>query len=479
MKTSPFIALCAAGLVVVALRAPAVAAATPTPSPQARVTVAPAPRAAMPTSSAAASPIALPTAPPWHEETGPQPSPTPLSLSDAESVALASSPALAVSRAIVDQNNAGIGIAKSGYLPDLTANANYLKTGSRDVNYNPFIENQNQAFLELKQLILDGGRVSAEAQAARFSTDAAKLSLLRSIQTVLLTVAQEYYTALQARHQLQAAQRSLEVAKVQERLVEAQYHAGVASHADVLTAQLPVAQAQVTVDQAQNGEAQNVVSLLTTMGLPATTPVALKDDIAVTGAQPKLDAIIDEALHQRPDLAAAKSQADSAQASVRAAKLAGFPLIDASASSGTASTTSAGTKYGANWQVQAGLTFPIYSGGLIRAQADQARALEQQAQANLIATRLSVYQNVQQAYLGLGTADSSLNAAKVALDQARVVLDVTNAQYKAGVTTLPLLLNAQSQLTTAQSNYVQALYTFKIAQQELLYAEGTIGPMPQ
>jgi outer membrane protein TolC len=74
------------------------------------------------------------------------------------------------------------------------------------------------------------------------------------------------------------------------------------------------------------------------------------------------------------------------------------------------------------------------------------------------------------------TAGSSLNASKVALDQARVVLDVTNAQYKAGVTTLPLLLNAQSQLTTAQSNYVQALYSYKVAQQNLLYAEGTLGP---
>jgi outer membrane protein TolC len=57
------------------------------------------------------------------------------------------------------------------------------------------------------------------------------------------------------------------------------------------------------------------------------------------------------------------------------------------------------------------------------------------------------------------------------------LLNVTDAQYKSGVTTLPLLLNAQTQLTTAQSNYVQALYAYKVAQQNLLYAEGTIAPM--
>ena len=118
-----------------------------------------------------------------------------------------------------------------------------------------------------------------------------------------------------------------------------------------------------------------------------------------------------------------------------------------------------------------------YSGGLIRSQADQARAFQQQAEANLKSAELNVYLNVQQAYLQLVTSASSLNAAKVAQDQARVLLNVTNAQYKAGVTTLPLLLNAQTQLTTAQSNYVQALYAYKVAQQNLLYAEGTLAPM--
>jgi outer membrane protein TolC len=39
------------------------------------------------------------------------------------------------------------------------------------------------------------------------------------------------------------------------------------------------------------------------------------------------------------------------------------------------------------------------------------------------------------------------------------------------------LLNAQTQLTTVRSNYIQALYAYKIAQQNLLYAEGTIAPM--
>lgn len=423
-----------------------------------------------------AAPTPKPSAP---MSTAPSPSPTELSLSQAETIALASSPQLQIARGAVDQAAAGVAIARSGELPNLGAQGTYIRSQSNvriSGGSQAFLFTQNSAGVSLNQLVLDGGRINAEVQAARFTTDSAKLTLLRQVQTVLVGVAREYYAALQARHQLEAAQKSLDVARVQEKLVEAQFHAGVASKADVLTAQLPVAQAEVTVASAQNGEAENVAALLTTMGVPAITPVTLKDDTSVSEAQPNLNEVVTSALSQRTDFAAARATVQQAQASVRAAKLAAFPAIGASASSGTASTTPSGTDYAANWSLSATLSFPIYQGGLIRAQANQARALEQQAEGNFRSSQLGVYQDVAQAYLQLSTAQSSRKAAQAALDQARVLLDVTNAQYKAGVTTLPLLLNAQSQLTTAQSNYVQALYAYKVAQQNLLYAEGTISP---
>jgi outer membrane protein len=450
------------------------ASPTPTPTP--------------PMTRATAMPAA---ASPQPQAMAPSPSPTELSLKAAEDIALASSPQLSIARAQVDQASAGVGIARSGELPNLNGQATYARsesnvrgvtsgtttTGPVPGGSAPVVFTQNDAFIQLSQLVLDGGRVNAEVQAARFTTDSAKLSLLREVQTLLLNTAQQYYAALQARHQLQAAEKSLDVARIQEKLVEAQFHAGVASKADVLTAQLPVSQAEVTVAAAQNGEAQNVATLLTTMGIPANTPVTLKDDTTVSLEQPNLASIMDAAFAQRTDLAASKATLQQTQASVRAAQLAAFPVIGATAASGTASTTSGGSNYAANWSIGANLTFPIYQGGLIRAQTNQARGFEQQAQANYRSSQLDVYQTVEQAYLQLNTAQSSYKTAQVALDQARVLLDVTNAQYKAGVTTLILLLNAQSQLTTAQSNYVQAVYGYKIAQQNLLYAEGTIAPM--
>jgi outer membrane protein TolC len=52
------------------------------------------------------------------------------------------------------------------------------------------------------------------------------------------------------------------------------------------------------------------------------------------------------------------------------------------------------------------------------------------------------------------------------------VLRATQAQYRAGVTTLPLLLNAQIGLTTALTDEVTAVYAVRQAEQALLFAEG-------
>lgn len=418
----------------------------------------------------------------------PQPSPNPtgtvVSLSDVEKIALSQSPQLAIARAAVGQAQAGTDIARSAALPNVSAVGSYdrSKQNFRGTGGNfsttSALFTSNGASATLRQLILDGGRVAAQVQAARYSTDAARLSLTREIQTVLLTVADQYFAALQARYTLRAALDSLHVAQVQENLVRAQYRAGVAARADVLTAQLPVAQAQLAVTQAQNGESSNVAALLATIGLSSQTPITLQDDTSTTRSAPVLADAVTTAMAQRADLQAAQANERAAQANVRAARLGRFPVLAGTASDGTASTAQNGSNFVNTYSFGASLSFPILDGGLIRAQTDLAQAQERTANANLQNAQLTVSLTVQQAFLGLQAALSALAAANTELSQARTVVAVTNAQYRAGVTTLPLLLNAQNQLTRAQTDQVNALYGYKIAQQQLLYAEGSFGPVP-
>ena len=80
--------------------------------------------------------------------------------------------------------------------------------------------------------------------------------------------------------------------------------------------------------------------------------------------------------------------------------------------------------------------------------------------------------NVRQALVNLVAAYAALDQTNAELSKAQQVLQSTEAQYRAGVTTLPLLLNAQVGITQALTDEVTAAYTVRQAEQALLYAEG-------
>ncbi|HEY5095413.1 MAG TPA: TolC family protein [Candidatus Eremiobacteraceae bacterium] len=444
-------------------------AAQPSPSPSthpmAQQTALPAPA-----SSASSAPTAAP---------GVQT----LTLTDAERIALAQSPLLAIARAELVSAGASKGLAVSGELPNIAVSANSTRSSSGGSQFSGQTQTgngqltSNNANVNIRQLIFDGGRVWDQVRSARFNEDAAQYSLLRTVQTVFFSIGQDYFAALQARHALIAANDALRLARVQEELVNAQYKAGLAAKADVLTAQFPMAQAQLKVAQTQYGEQLALATLLNAMGLPATESVQLVDDASNSGVGPEtVTQLLAVATVSRPDLLAAQASATSADLSVRAAALARFPVLSATASDGVSGIApSVGTRNGNSSSYGLGLTFPLYDGGVIHAQTVQAQAQASIAAANLKTAELGVSLSVQQAYLNLETASASLTAANAELANAQTVLSVTNAQYKSGVTTLPLLLNAQVGLTTAETDQLTALYSYKIAQQALLLAEGTIG----
>jgi outer membrane protein len=160
---------------------------------------------------------------------------------------------------------------------------------------------------------------------------------------------------------------------------------------------------------------------------------------------------------------------------VRVAQLSNFPSLSGVGSAQTASTDLIGNSFRNSSSIGLQLTIPIYDQGVAAAEVAQARGNLALAVANQVTTVESVQLAVKQALVGLVSARSALTSADVELYQAQVVLKSTQAQYRAGVTTLPLLLNAQVGLTTALTDQTTAVYTLREAEQSFLYAEGANG----
>ena len=420
-----------------------------------------------------------------------------VTLQQAVLIAYARSPLLASARADVEVASAPVGLAQSALFPAVTGNASTTRahreggasttgttgTGSGAATFNPNTTT-NSLTVQLQQLIFDGGRVAAQIRGARATQSASIATYQRELQTVAFNVATAYYNTLSAQRQTQVALTTVQLDQVQENLVTAQIRAGTAARTDLATTQLPTAQARVAVIRSQANEQVQLATFANTLGLDADVAVQPKDDVPAVSATagtlavapsfptPSYQTAVTRALALRPDLTAQEQNIVANRENVRAARLGNFPNVNGNASYGTTSSDPGGGSFRNSGSIGLALTIPIYDRGQTKALTAQAQGQLDRALAQLQVAQQGVQLNVRTALVNLVAAYAALDQTNAELQKAQEVLRATQAQYRAGVTTLPLLLNAQVGLTQALTDEVTSVYTVRQAEQALLYAEG-------
>ena len=440
---------------------------------------------------------------PGVSETRPQPGvPQAITLAQAIAIAVAKSPTLAQARAQVETANAQVQQARTAELPNLSGTISTNRSngpssgssgsgtgaggtgaggtstgGSSRSSGGGFTSNSISA--NLRQLIFDGGRVAAQIRAADENNVAAKDTYRRQLQTLAFNVANAYYNALQAERTVAVDAQIVRQNQVQENLVTAQIRAGTAARSDLATAQFPTAQARVALVRAQGVELNDLAIFANSLGLDANADVAPIDDTPQNGTASLLqtpllsyDTAMARALALRPDYDASVHQVAAAQQSLHAARLGLFPSISGTAQLADSSTNASGGDFKTSNGIGAAISIPIFDQGLTRAATASAQATLDNANASLDNTRLGVQLSVRQGLSNLVSAQAAVQQSDAELNKAREVLRATQAQYRAGVTTLPLLLNAQVALTQAQTDELTAVYALRQAEQAYLFAIG-------
>ncbi|TAM58641.1 TolC family protein [bacterium] len=449
----------------------------------------PSPAATAPTLEPATSPLQLPypvfgtpvtgvVGPPSREY------PT-VGLKQSIAIAVARSPVLASARADASLAALQVRVALGAALPSLSASAATSRfrgaapSSAQSGAATAQAVTQDQAALQVRQLIFDGFHTEEQIAAANAASVAAADTYRSALQQLALNVATGYYAALTAERQTGAALASLKNAQTQRALVAAQVAAGTAARSDISSAELQVAQARVAVIKAQASALTSLASFAATLGLSPEEVVQPVDDVPAGNpgamsalAVPSYQDALKRAFALRPDWSAAQEQVLASDRSLRAARAVRWPTLAGSASAGSSSTDRSGGTFQPSWSVGAQLTLPIYEGGIIAAGIKTAQEQELKVSAAELTTRLSIESGVKQALIGLASAEAGLVAANQERATADETLQATEARYKAGVTTLPLLLQAQTGFTTALVDQVNAAYGVRQAEQQYLFAIG-------
>ncbi|MHB1543235.1 MAG: efflux transporter outer membrane subunit [Gammaproteobacteria bacterium] len=319
-----------------------------------------------------------------------------------------------------------------------------LYTGQVSVSYYPDI-------FGLNHLLTDQGR--AEEAVAQDELDAARLTLEGNVLNTL-------FDWIALRQEVAAQSRTIHDQRTLLSLAVKRYRLGADSELDVLTQQTELASSEAALpplesarDQAAHllaiylGEFPAQALPLGQMGfrtihLPRHLPVALPSDL----------------VRIRPDILAAEAQLRAANAVVGQRVAAMYPLVELTAGGGVESNSWRNLFLSASriWDIGAALTMPIFDGGTLEAEKQEAVQSYRALFADYQATVLNAFANVADTLRALEHDSSTLAAQARALNAAERAFHLVQVEYRSGAVNYLSVLASETALENARIGYVEA-----------------------
>jgi outer membrane protein len=399
---------------------------------------------------------------------------TPLSLKQAEALALKNNPQISVARLTALASAQVTREVRSNLWP--TATANLTGVDSRENSRitagglnNPIIYERAAAGVIVNQLITDFGRTTNLAASANFAAKAENQNAIATRQQILLAVDQAFYGALQAHAVLSVAQQTVSSRQTVADQVEALFKNKLKSQLDYSFANVNLAQARLLLLDAQNNENAALATLSMVLGYPKTQDFQLVEDAAaITPPPANVDDLISQAFAMRPEILSLEFQYQSAQKLHTAQRDLFFPDIRAV---GAVGDTPVRNPVLSNWYGAVGVNveIPLFNGFLYSAKSRESSLRAQAAQDRLLDLRNRISRDVRTGWLNANTAYERVSVTQQLLDQASLALDLAQTRYTMGLSSIVELSQAQLQQTQAQIGNAQAAYDYRLALAILKY----------
>lgn len=408
---------------------------------------------------------------------------TSFNLSEAIDFALKNNPGIRASRSDIEIERYGIKAAKAARWPNLS-----LSGGVTRYRYpypiTPIAGSPlaGSAFPEFDTTIYDtgvifslplyrGGRLDREVRIAELRRAVAEDTLHTNRQELIYNITSVYYKIYELEKLLAANEASVQQLATHKRNVELFLEAGTVPKIDLLKTDAELAHAQQTALLTRNSLESAYELLKALMGIEdATKRIALVHEQRESDRYPSLEDSLAQALLQRPDYKAALKQHRIAEERIKLARGKRLPAV--SLNSEYNERSGEDLSFSENWNLGVRITMPLFDGGAITAEVRrQEKELEKNAE-EVRSLRLAIIREVKDAHLNIRNAQERIEATRKAIDSAQETLRIERLKYDSGKGTSTDVIDAQTALLRAETDYYQALYDKDIAVAALQKAMG-------
>ncbi len=319
--------------------------------------------------------------------------------------------------------------------------------------------------LHVEYLVFDFGGRGGAIDAAKANLLASDLTFNDTHRKVIFQVASAYYRVLNAKGQREAAEVSLKNAQTVEEETDSRLKNGLATRPDLLEATAARTQADYNLQEAVGAEDIARGDLATVLGLPPETALEVQPigELATpTVMADSVDAEIDRAFAQRPELMAQVAKVRAANASLKEARSGYFPKLSFSGDGGMARAygqqdlIERSYAQGEVWSVGLQLKWTLFDGLRREHEISEAQAEKKAAQASIDALRDQIANETWAAYSNMKTALRRQQSAAALLAAADQSYEAARESYGYGVRNLVDVVSAQKTLAQARSQDVFA-----------------------
>jgi len=321
--------------------------------------------------------------------------------------------------------------------------------------------------------LFTSGRISSSIAAAEARQRGAGAQLAAATGDMKLAVAAAYVDVLRARRALEVARSNVQTLESLARDTSSMFERELVPKNELLAAQVALADARQNELRARNGAEMALAAYNRRLGAPMDRAVELDETITTAVDLPgSLEALTEQALAKRTELAALEAQAEAYGQMARTERARVLPQV----------ALSGGYQYLENQFLDdedvgmagVGVQWALFDGGQSRKRAASLERTQRATRQQRADASSLVELQVRQSWLGLREARERMVVTADAAAQADESLRIAQERYRAGLGTQTQLLEAETLRVQALRNRDDAALDASLAQLRLARAVGAL-----
>lgn len=389
----------------------------------------------------------------------------------------------------IDETGRVMEQAKADFFPKLSTSYGYTRLGEvnrsapvplggglsipgKDLN----TQDNYQWKSTVKQPVFTGFALISTYELAKLGMDQSAIDLDLERIDLALRVKEAYFNILKADRAVQVAQKAVESLESHLNVARSFYEVGIIPVNDLLKAEVQLADARQNLVKAQNGSKLARSTFNVVLARAVEAPVEVEDILVLRPERGGFQAQYDKALMNRPEIKALDTRLLQLDQQIRLARSKYYPEVALSydyIKEGDQPDVSGSSFHDdSRWQAMAVASWTFWEWGKTDAAVREKESVKRQVHQLKSGLGESIALEIRKALLELEQAEKNIPTTEKAVEQAEENLRVSQERYKAQVTTSTEVLDAQTLLTQARTNYFNALYDHNLAKARLQRAMG-------